>query len=282
MPGEVKDDTTQVVKVEVDGTSEGKADEKVSTEDLEVKKVETDDVDLDNVEKKDIEGQVAGAEDRIQGILDKFNVDSLEELEEKWETLSEKDKKLGEHDVEKLIEDAEYLAKVKEFWKEQEEAKTQEGETADETIDRLAKEKKEVEQKLLDRDKKEADTKDHRDKAVRADQMIKSFNSTVMAEIEGSKDLPKEYKPFLKEYLGVDNPANEINIGLKPEIRSMAKEGIKKFMDIEQVIIKRYLDGKIKTPVITSSDTAPVGTEVKPKNLKEARKQLYAIFGIKR
>lgn len=276
----VKDGTSEVVNDDGKETPSGETKDDVSSEgatDEETPETTTDDEDV--VVDDD---EVEGAEGRIQAVLDKLGYDDLEELIEDFDSLKELQDTIGDKDAKKLVEDAEYLAKVKEFWKQQDEAKKRESETHDETIERLEREKKEAEDKLLERDKKDAKKKEQIEQAKKAEKLLKSFNSTVLAEIDKVKDIPKEYRPFLQEFLGVDNPANEINIGVRPEVRKMAKDGIKKFYDLEQIIIKRYVDGKIKTPKITPAEETPVNDEVKPKNLKEARNQLFNLFGIKR
>jgi len=285
MADEVKDDTTQVVNDDDKNASSDEDKAKASQDkDDDTKQTITDGDQITDEPSTDDDlddDKVLESEDRVQVILDKYGYDSYEELEEDFGSLKELQELIGKRDAKQLIEDSEYLAKVKEYWEQQEEAKKREDESFEETIERLEKEQKKLEQQLKDKDKKEADRRAEKEAQVRAEKLIQSFNTTVTAEIDKMKDFPKEYKPFLREYLGVDNPANEIDIGLKPEVRSMAKEGIKKFQDLEQLIIKRYLEGKTETPKI-SSDTAqtPVDKEKKPKNLGEARKMLFDSFGI--
>lgn len=277
----VKNDTEIVVKDGGDPAKEGKTPlEESAKETTDVKK--TEDTKDDDLDGKKAESQVTASEDRIQAILDKFGYDSLEDLEEDFDDYQELRETIGDKDAKQLVEDAEYLKTVKQYWKDQEETKKREAETADETIERLEKEKKEALKNLDDHKSKEAEKKEKENQRKQAEKLIQSFNSTVGAEIDKIKDLPKEYKPFLEEYLGVNNPANEINIGSKPEIRNMSKALIKKFFDFEQVVIKRYLDGKVVIPKIDGSSETPVTKETKPKNLKEARSQLFHMFGIKR
>lgn len=287
MADEVKDDTTQVVddKDKIPSSdddkkaSQDKDDKTKQTTDDDGKKTDTDKMDDDLVD----DDQVTASEDRIQAILDQHGYDSLEELEEAFGSLKELKELIGTRDAKQLIEDSEYLAKVKAYWEQQEEDKKRQDESFEETIARLEKDKEDLNKKLKDRDKKEAQEKEQREAQVHAEKLIKSFNTTVVGEIDKTTDIPKEYKPFLKEYLGVDNPANEIDISLKPEIRSMAKEGIKKFQALEQLIIKRYLDGKIETPKIPSSGSeTPVDKEKKPQNMEEARQMLFDTFGVTR
>jgi len=280
---EIKDDTREVVVEDVvdDGTSnEDVKDDSVDGAAADDSTGKIDD-DLNDIDEDDIEDQAEDAGVRVQAVLDKFGYDTLEDLEEDFPNLKSLRETIGDKDAAQLIEDSNYLAKVKEFWKQQDEANKREGETHDETIERLEREKKEAEDKLVKRDEKEAKAKEDKHKIKQAERMVKSFNSTVLDEIENVKDLPKEYKPFLKEFLGVDNPANEINIGLKTEVRKMAKDGIKRFNDMAQVIIKGYLAGKIKIPKIKDADAIPADGEKKPQNLAEARQQLYDTFGVK-
>lgn len=279
----VKDETEKIIDTKEDGAEDTKTDtDEIQDDDaLETDADETDDTVITDEDLSD-DDKISEAQDRVQDILDKFGYDSLEDLEADFDNLKELQDTIGTRDANKLVEDAEYLAKVKEFWAEQDEAKKRESETADETIERLEREKKETEQKLKDRDKADAKKREEKEQAAQAKKMLNSFYSTVNDEIGKVKDLPKEYKPFLKTFLGVNNPMNEINIGVKPEVRKTAKALIKDFNNFEQVIIKRYLDGKIETPKISSSSTeTPVDTEKQPKNLEEAREHLRDAFGIK-
>jgi len=279
----VKDDTEQVIdKKEGGDVKEEKPQgtDVVDDDALETDDDATDDTDITDDDLTD-DDKISEAQDRVQDILDKYGYDSIEELEADHDSLKELQDTIGKHDANKLIQDAEYLAKVKEFWAEQDEAKKRDSETPDETIARLEREKKATEQKLKDRDKADAKKREQREQQAQAKKMLKSFNSTVIGEIDNIKDLPKEYKPFLKTFLGVENPMNEINIGVKPEVRKTAKNLIKDFRSFEQVVIKRYLDGKIEMPKITPSTETPVSTEKQPKNLAEARSFLRDAFGVK-
>lgn len=280
----VIDDTKQVIdKKEGGDVKEEKpqGNDVVDDDALETDVKDTDvDDDLTDDDLTD-DDKISEAQDRVQDILDKFGYDSLEELEADHDSLKELQDTIGTRDANKLIEDAEYLMRVKEFWAEQDEAKKRDTETHDETIARLEREKKATEQKLKDRDKADAKKREQKEQQAQAKKMLKSFNSTVVGEIDNIKDLPKEYKPFLKTFLGVENPMNEINIGVKPEVRKTAKNLIKDFRNFEQIVIKRYLDGKIEMPKITPSPVTPVSSEKQPKNLAEARSFLRDAFGVK-
>lgn len=268
----VKDDTETVVKEETE-MPETPTEETETVEEIS---------DVGEEETSAIEEEIATTEDRIQDILDKHGYDSLDDLEDQFENLKELQSIIGKRDAKKLIEDSEYLEKVKAYWKEQEDLKKREEESYEETADRYKKEIQDLEKQLKDRDKKDAKRKEEKQAQVEADKLIRSFNSTVKSEIDKIQDFPKEYKPFLREFLGVDNPANEIDIGLKPEVRAMAKEGIKKFQDLEQLIIRRYLDGKTSIPKISSTEETPVKKETKIGSLKDARSALFEHFKINR
>lgn len=74
--------------------------------------------------------------------------------------------------------------------------------------------------------------------------------------------------------MGVDNPINEVDITDKAAVRRLTKAGTKEINAFAQVIIKDYLDGKIKIPKVTpivpdGGDDAAKAKE--PKNLKEAK-----------
>ena len=276
MADEIKDDTKTVVDdgKNLDGKDQGTPVEKTDKE-------KAAELTAEGKATSEVKAESEKSENRIQEILDKHGYDSIEDLEEGVGTLKELKTLIGDKDAKQLLEDSEYLAKVKEYWKQQEETQKLQDESLEETAQRLKEERDALEKKLNDRDSLDAKKEAEKEEKKQAEKLIKSFNSTVLAEIDSIPELPKEYKPFLREFLGVDNPANEIDLGVKSEIKSMAKDGIKKFQTLEQLIIRRYLDGKISMPKITPTEDAPVKSEKKPQNLKEARTALFDSFGVK-
>ena len=172
------------------------------------------------------------------------------------------------------MDKAKTLDRYNEYWAA-EDAKNKKVDNDDDEEDtdkRVARLEKELKEFRSSKDKEMADEAE----AKEANRVIEDFTTEVSSFIEKDEAIPKEYYPFVNEFLGVKNPFNEIDITNKVEVRKMAKDGIKKIQEFEQAIIKRYRDGKIKIPDITSTDTDTKVDEDKPviKNLKDARKSI--------
>ncbi len=204
----------------------------------------------------------------VEEILDEYGLDSAEDLKGFIAHLADMEGKIGDNDLDALIENTKTLQKYQANWQQQEEEKQREKETPEETIARLEKEKTQA----LDKNKTQAD-KQKKSRAAKI--AIDEFNDTITSVIEGNKEVPKEYRGIINEFMGVKNPINEVDITDKAAVRRLTKAGIKKIQVFEQGVIKRYLDGKVKIPKVTSTETTPGSTgstdAVNPKNLKEAK-----------
>jgi len=223
-----------------------------------------------------IDGQ-AGAGDHnfsTEEILDEFGLDSPEDLKSFIANIKDLKGKIGDQDLDELLENTKTLKTYQEQWAAAEAERLKENETPEQTIARLEREKKKIES---DR-KKDADRTNQSKAAKRA---IQDFNETVNSVVKSAKEVPAEYRPFMSEFLGVDNPINDVDISDKAAVRRLAKEGIGKLQAFEQAVIKRYRDGKIKIPVVSATETTPGGTGVgkEPKNLKEAKKIMMDSIG---
>jgi len=219
----------------------------------------------------------AGAGDHnfsTEEILDEFGLDSPEDLKSFIANMKDLKGKIGDQDLDELLENTKTLKTYQEQWAAAEAERLKENETPEQTIARLEREKKEVEKAR----KKDADRTNQSKAAKRA---IQDFNETVNSVVKSAKEVPAEYRPFMSEFLGVDNPINDVDISDKAAVRRLAKEGIGKLQSFEQAVIKRYRDGKIKIPVVSATETTPGGTGVgkEPKNLKEAKKIMMDSIG---
>lgn len=240
-----------------DGTSEVLTDEAKPDESKEEKKEGKQDAKPD-------ETKTAKEDKFIAEVLDEYGLDSPEDLKDFISNLSSLKEELGDYSLEELKENAQLMEKYQKYWAAEESKKKEEDETPEETIARLKKEKESI-AKTLKREKEE------QEKASESVKLLNSFNKTVKQAIEKDERLPAEYRPFAAEFLGVDNPINDIDLGDKAGVKRITKSGVKKLMDFEQVIIKRYLKGKTDTPKMSSSAETPPTEPKKIKNLKEAR-----------
>jgi len=214
---------------------------------------------LSDVEKKTDEKTHA-----VQSVLDEYYIDSPEQLGEFLKNLSGLKDRLGDVDLEELKENSALLKKYQRHWAKEEADKKEDGETPEETISRLKKENSAVERELFD------NRQMHEDEADAKDQ-LQAFGSTVKGTIEADKTIPAEYRPFLGEFLGVNNEINEVSLDDKAGVKKIAKVSAKKLLDFEQLVIKRYLKGKTETPKISSSAETPSEGPVKYKTMKQAK-----------
>lgn len=212
----------------------------------------------------------------VEELLDEYGLDSADDLKEFISGLSEMKGKIGDNDLDTLLENTKTLQKYQENWQQQEEEKRRENETPEQTIARLEKEKKDLKKANLSQAERQRAAKE-------AERALDDFTDTVSTVIKGTKDLPKEYRPFVAKFMGVDNPINEVDITDKAKVRRLTKEAISKDVSkFEQAVIKRYLAGKVKIPKVSSTEpTGPAGDEGKSKvkNLKDAKRIMMESVG---
>lgn len=223
------------------------------------------------------------AEAALDAILQEHGLLDVEELKAalaKGQSLSQL---LGPRDAKKVLEDAEYAAKVRQHWDKEKQAKALEGETPDARVARLEKENEEL-RRSSEEFRNDVQTREH------AKKVVENFGTEVervISAVVGETPLPAHEKDLLKLFLGVDNPANLIDIEDQTAVRKMARDGIGQFQTlvqkIKQAAIDEYAAGKSKLTVdTTQSGPANVQTGVErkplPKNLSvdqafDARKQ---------
>ena len=231
------------------------------------------DKDLDAGNKPaDAELKIAQKDQQfLKDTLDTYGLDSPEDLESFLENLTSLKGKVADRNLDELIEKAETLEKYQEYWAAQEANKLKDEEDPDETVARLEKELKAI---------KSSKTQEEqgRKQAEIAEKSIKEFNSEIRTFLTKQEHVPKEYAPFISMLMGVDNPSNEVNLDSKPEIRKMAKSMLKKVEQFEQLVIKRFKDGKTKIPAMSETETpAPDDSRGKKiMNLAEAKKSAFA------
>jgi hypothetical protein len=159
---------------------------------------------------------------------------------------------LGNRDPKKVIEDAEYAAKVRQRWDQDKRAKSLENETPEARIARLEKENEDLRRSSEDY-RSGVESREHAQKVV---QNFGSEVDRVISAITGETPLPAHENELLKLFLGVDNPANLIDIEDQVAVRKMARDGITKFQTlvqkIKQAAIDEYAAGKSKLTVDTT------------------------------
>jgi len=233
----------------IDGTQTNVPEEKASTQD----------------KSPELEAAMK-AKGELDDLLETHGYDSLEDLTEAVQKSKTVLSKIGTTDIEEILEKANTLDRYNEYWAN-EELKKKDVELED--SDRIAKLEKELNDFKSSKSKEESSRKAQEE----AEKVIQNYANEITSFIGKQEEIPEEYRPFAHEFLGVNNPFNEIDIADKVAVRKMAKDNVKKIQDFEQAVIKRYRDGKIKIPEISSTEgAAPETGEVIIKNLKESRK----------
>ena len=197
------------------------------------------------------------AQAALDAILQEHGLLDTEELKAALASGQSLKQILGTRDAKKLLEDSDYLAKVKSHWDAEKTAKTREGESPDARIERLEKENSDL-KRTHDEFKSTVQTREHAQKVVQnygseVDRVIGSLESPV----------PTTEKELLTLFLGVNNPANMIDIEDQTAVRKMARDGIARFQNLIQAVkqsaIDEYAAGKSKLTVdTTKSGSVPV------------------------
>jgi len=209
------------------------------------------------------------AQESLTSLLEDHGFDSLEDLQEELKSSASLKGKIGSADLEEIMKKANTLEKYEEYWASQKEKEKRSEEEPDDTITRLEREIRELKTNKTNEDKS---TKQMQE-SIKA---IESFDSEV-ATLVDKKEIPENQRDILLEFLGVNNPANEIDITNKVAVRKVTKDGIEKFNKFVSAIQKQsvedYRAGKLKIPDMSSTETvAPEIGKENIKTLKDARK----------
>lgn len=209
------------------------------------------------------EATLRPAVEKLNKLLEANDLDGIEDLVELVESGKKVKGKLQDPEmIDALIAKANKLERIEAYWKDQGERKKREEEDPEETIKRL-------ESQLKERKSVESEERKTKELAEESKKAVVFYESSVGSLIEDIS-MPKEQKVVLAEFLGIGNVTNEIDITDKKAIKKAFQDAVKKFEDYDQFVIKQYLAGKSKVPIITKTEPV-VDTEKKPKNLKEAR-----------
>ena len=204
----------------------------------------------------------------IDAILEKHNFTSVEDLEAALDSSTTLKDLIGDRDAVKLIRDAETLQNYEKTWAQEDRQKLADEETPEETVVRLTKELEQTSKALEGKNLADQD-------ANRLQKQIKAFEKVVSGEVS-KEDFPEEMEKFLGIFTGLKHPANKVKLDDLVGAKNMAKNQVKLLKELEQVIIRRYIDGKaniVDVEEIAATD-APVDKGKMTKNLKDARKIL--------
>lgn len=211
--------------------------------------------------------------EKVTAIMEANGLDSIEDLIDLVESGKKVIGKISDvEDIDELIAKAQRLDEWTAYYARKAEMEREEGETPEETIARLKKEKA----ILLQRQNQE-------ESAREGEALLKNFTKSVdttMSEI--FDDLPESQKPFISEFFGVGNPFAVIDIGDKKAVRKMVAEGKKKFeafkRAVEDQAIKDYVEGKRKIPHVSSTGESTSPQTIR-KTMKTARAALHERIG---
>ncbi len=247
---DVQDDTTKVV-----------TDDKVSS------------VVDDKTSGPDEKTQAAlKAQGELSSLLEDHGFDSVEDLVEAMQDGGKLKEGLGDLDLDEIKEKAQEMDRTRAYWAEEKAKQTKDDEEDEDKIARLEKEVQGIKSAKQDEEDRKRGIQENQN-------ALDGFAEEVTSFIKKQEDYPEEYRSFTELLLGVNNPANEIDITNKVATRKMCKDGVKSIRDFEQAVIKRYRDGKIKVPSITKTEAPEPNPGKDVKNLKDARKVMTETLG---
>lgn len=179
----------------------------------------------------------------VKGILADNGYNDMSELIADLQAGNSLAELLGTKDagyVQELTDKATKWEKAEEYWAEQEALKLREGETKEETIERLEKSLR------SERDARQEDR--HGFEEMRAtEEKLRAFNGDMSYMVEKS-ELGDTAKNILKLHLGVDNPMDDVDIGDRKSVRETAHTMIQQFADFikaeRQAAVDEYVKGR--------------------------------------
>ena len=199
------------------------------------------------------------AEAALDSLKEELGILDIEELKELAKQGVELSKVLKGKDVSKVLEDAEYARKVRDKWDEDERAKGLEDEDPDSRTSRLEKELAST-RKALEDYKTGVEDQEHAQKVIT--NFGKEIHKVIAVEGENAPFTDAEHQ-LLQIYLGIDNPANMIDIEDTTAVRKMALNGTKQFRtlvrQIQDAAVENYVAGKKSLAGDTGKPTAPAG-----------------------
>ena len=265
MPDDIRDDTT----VNVSDKSDSSADDGKGSAGDKTDKAAADTKPADDSGKTPAQ---------LTAILDKYGLDSADALEDFIGGLTSLKDKVGANKIEDLLANKKELRKIQADMARAEEAQRREGETPEETINRLenqlAQEKGIREQEAARQAQAAEDAK-----------LIKSFNGYVGKAVDGLEGYTKTESKFLKEFLGVNNPIHDIELTDSAGIKKIIVNADKKFQKLRTAIIEDFKkngdkSGQQQTTANDLPDTPKMDRAAEPgsqtgelniKNMRDAR-----------
>ena len=193
------------------------------------------------------------AQKSLDEILERAELESIEDLMEAVESGKTMKEILGSDDLKQLKKDQARLKEIEDFWESDRLRKLEEEEEPDETKERLKREIKELKEERV-REKSEAE------EAYKVRSSLDNY-TTVANKSVTDAGLTGEDAEMAKLFLGVGNPFNEIDITDKKTVKESNMSGAKRFKSyldgIRQKAIDDYAGGKSEMIPVTKIE-APV------------------------
>lgn len=190
------------------------------------------------------------AQKSLDDVLKANEFESIEDLKAAVDSGKTLQELLGDRDANQLIKDAAELKEIKAYWLEQEAVKKEEEEEPADTVERLKREKKELELQYSQKDAKEKEAKE-----IQA--TVDRFGKTVKKAVEDA-GFEGESAEIAELFLGSNNPFNEVDITDPKAVKEMAKSGAEKLQrfiaNVKQQAVDDYAKGKSDLIPITPSD----------------------------
>ncbi|KKM00638.1 hypothetical protein LCGC14_1802430 [marine sediment metagenome] len=238
-----------------------KKEESPASEENEVKKEKSPPYDKD---PKWIAARAAEA--KLTELLSKTGFETTEDLETALESGKSLKELLGSRDAKKLIADSETLSKAVQKRDAEKLSRMEEEETPEQTIARL----KQDNDNLYDFNKKQEDEKIA---SLNTDRALSTFNERIASTVDGTEGLSDSEKSLLNQFLGVDNPLNDVDMEDLSEVSKLAKTGIKDFQgfvkNVRQQAIDEYAAGNSKLTPISKTENSGETPSVKKTNLSK-------------
>lgn len=149
--------------------------------------------------------------------------------------------------LDEIIAKANKLNQYETYWASEAEKRRRETEDPETRAERAERERDDL------KSEKQRQAFD-RQQAENAKAAIDGYDSEVKSLIK-EMEMPKDQQGFILEFMGVGNPANDIDITDKKAIKRLVAEAAKKKDSYDQAVIAGYLKGKGQIPKVGSAQT---------------------------
>jgi len=219
------------------------------------------------------------AEKRLNELLEEKGYLSLDELVEELETGKGLAQKLKGRDVDEILEAADKFRDAQSRYTREQDNKRYENETPDERVTRLEKANSDLQAEL-------SRVKTQHQELMDSQEAIENYGNEVDRVLDSLEDpFSDNERAMARLLMGVDNPANMIDIEDRMAVRKMAKSAAGTFsrfiQGVKQAAIDEYTQGKSKlTTTSRAADAGDVGGgQKKPSKAADPNASIDDVFG---